>query len=508
MGGMEIPAFLTNLNTLSIIVFLLIAAAIVWRDRENIERHSIVLVRRTKHGVEFLDRVAALWPRIWKHWASVGVVIGFLLMIPMFFLILHQTVKLFLVADAVIPVQPLLPTASTFTDPTQAGYFGIPFWYFMVSISVVLVVHEMMHGVIARVEDFAVEYVGLILIAILPGAFVQPEGQKDFFEPDDDAETEKQSPWDQGKWTTRLRVLAAGPWANITLALFLAILLIAVPFVAGNVLEPAGIIENNGVPIVNVSDGSPAQQAGLTTGMLITGVNGNDTYTLNRFRSTMDRFTVGDTATIRTQDQGTFDVTLAAGEIANTNITFRPAPVDRLLPVMEQRYPGTIDTYERYNDWLVGDCPGGQRQGVCTVTDTQLEVARWEWIQSEYPALDQRAQQRIAELEPQIEEPEPRGVLGIMIAGQHERDIAFGLDPLLPVLGILFALTYIVALINLAIGTANLLPVKGLDGGWMLSILLDRFVPDRSQRISRIVTVITLLLIGISFAFFLARIFL
>lgn len=498
---MTVPAFLTNLNTLSIIAFILLAVFLLWRDRENIERHSIVFVRRTKEGVHILDRVARINPRLWNIWATLGVVVGFVIMVPMFVLILHQTLKLFLVADAVVPVQPLLPTASTFTNPAQAGYFGIPFWYFMVSISVVLVVHEMMHGVIARVEDFNVEYVGLILIGILPGAFVQPEGQKDFFEPEegeDDAEAEEgsQSPWDQGSWIARLRVLAAGPWANITLALLLGLLVFGAPIIAAHTLGPMGIVENEGVPVLNVSPGSPAEQAGLASGMLITGINGNDTYTTTAFTTEMNRYNAGDTVTVRTATNGTFDVTLTGPEQrSGENVTYRPALIDRFLPRIEKEHPGTIDWYEAHNNWVVAE-------------DKRLELLRWRWIQENHPALETTAEQRIQELESDIGEQPQRGLLGITIQGIQEMDIKYGLEALLPVVQILYLLLYVVGLINLAIGTANLLPVKGLDGGWMLSILLERFVPEKEPRITRWVTVTTILLIAISFAFFLVRVLL
>jgi len=218
--------------------------------------------------------------------------------------------------------------------------------------------------------------------------------------------------------------------------------------------------------------------------------------------------TAGDTITVRTRDHGTFDMRLEAAGRTAGNVTFQPAPVDRILPRLEQQFPGTIAFYEQYNDWLVGDCPGGRQQGVCSVTATQLELARWEWIRDEYPALKERAEQRIAEREPQIDQPAPAGVMGILIPRRHAMDVEYGLDPLLPVVDVLYMLLYYVALINLAIGTANLLPVKGLDGGWMLSILLEEFVPEKEPRITRAVTITTLLLIGISFAFFLGRLFL
>ena len=49
------------------IAFLLALVAInyvVWRDRANIERAGVILVRRTEAGLAFLDRVSRI--PIWK----------------------------------------------------------------------------------------------------------------------------------------------------------------------------------------------------------------------------------------------------------------------------------------------------------------------------------------------------------------------------------------------------------------------------------------------------------
>lgn len=484
----DVQSMLTDPNILSIIVFLAFAAYLLWRDRENIERYSVIFVRRTKKGIHYLDEVARLNPRIWRIWSTVGIVVGFGLMLLIFVLVLHQTLKLFLVANAVAPVAPVLPTASTFTDPTQAGYLGIPFWYFLIGISVVMVVHEMMHGVIARVEDFDIEYVGLLLLAFIPGAFVQPAGQRDFFEPKEDNDDQKpQSPWDQGNWVSRLRVLAAGPWANVTLALVLGGILAGAGIAGGTISDSQGYITYHGMEIVNVSEDSPAAVAGLQPGMVATTINGNTTNSPAEFQQAVNGLTAGQTVTVETVESGSFTVTLGPRP-GSDNATYRPALIDHLLPRLEQRYPGTIDTYEAYNNWIAPD-------------DKRLEVARWEWIQNNYPSLDTRAQQRVQELEQQ-QEPLP-GFMGIRV--QPDMTMAGWLETTLPILQTLFLMTYVVALLNLLIGTANLLPVKGLDGGWMVSIFLERFAPTREKRVTRTITIVTLLMILISFIFLIAR---
>lgn len=497
---MAVPGFLTDLNIVSIILFIALAAYVMWRDRANIERHSVVFVRRTKRGINFLNEVAHLNPKIWRIWSTAGIVVGFLAMAGILYLITKQTLKLFLVSSAVPPVQPVLPTASTFTNPAQAGYFGIPFWHFMVGISVVMVVHELMHGVIARVEDFEVEYVGLILLAIIPGAFVQPKGQKDFFEDDEDESEEKQSPWDQGNWVSRLRVLGAGPWANITLAALLLGLIVGAGAVSSNYLGPNGYYEHQGMKITQVVNGTPAAESGLQNGMIITAIGGNNTTTYSEFNTAANALKPDTPTDIRTKRNGTFTVHTGSRQ---QNYTFEPAMIDYVLPVLEKQYPGAISTYEAHNDWIVGKCPGqAMGGGECTVTEERLELARWQWVKQQYPALSDTADQRIAELKPQVQE-KADGYVGIMV--QPETTYKQGIKPFVGPTMLLLSLLYIVTILNFAIGTANLLPVKGLDGGWMLSILVERFAPEKEPRITGIVTLFTIGMIAISFAFLILK---
>ncbi|MDY6769504.1 MAG: site-2 protease family protein [Candidatus Nanohaloarchaea archaeon] len=476
-----------SLNVLSIAAFLAGLAYIIWRDRDSIERYSIVFVRRTKRGIHYLDRAAALSPRLWRVWATLGVAAGFAGMIAVFVLIVTQTLKLFLVGGATPPVGPVLPTVSTVTTPQQAGYLGLPFWHFMIALSVVLVVHEMMHGVIARVEGFDIEYVGLLLIGIIPGAFVQPEGQRDFFEPGEGEE--KSSPWRDGSPLARLRVLAAGPFANVTLAAILFLALSAAFTTAHGSPELRGAYRHSGMQVLNVSDGSPAARAGLERGMTITAIDGSDTLDLNGFKAATSDLRANETVTVTTRGNGTFEVRLERRQPSG-NITYTPAPIDYVLPYLEQVAPGTIDAYEDYNDIIAGS------------GDRTTRIGRWRWVRQHYDRLDAAATDRIRELRAQDTGP-AEGYMGILVAPATA--VKDGAAPFIGPLMTAAQVVFFIALLNLMIGIANLLPVKGLDGGWMLDTVLQEYMPGRADVVVRWVSLVTVATIGISFAFLIAK---
>jgi membrane-associated protease RseP (regulator of RpoE activity) len=88
----------------------------------------------------------------------------------------------------------------------------IPFWYGIIGLITVLVVHEFAHGILARSENVAIKSMGAILVTIIPiGAFVEPD--------EEELKAKDRMP--------RMRVYAAGSFANILLAIFAGLALIA-----------------------------------------------------------------------------------------------------------------------------------------------------------------------------------------------------------------------------------------------------------------------------------------
>ena len=85
----------------------------------------------------------------------------------------------------------------------------VPFLAGLIALATVLIVHEFSHGIQAVGEKIPIKSIGLLLVAILPGAFVEP----------DEDELKKASK------ISRLRVYGAGSMANMTLAL-IAILIV------------------------------------------------------------------------------------------------------------------------------------------------------------------------------------------------------------------------------------------------------------------------------------------
>ena len=88
----------------------------------------------------------------------------------------------------------------------------LPFWYWLIAIFVIAVVHEFSHGIVARAHNIPVKHTGLAFFGPIIGAFVEPDEKK----------------LRAGKDITQYSVYAAGAFSNVILAL-LALLLLAYP---------------------------------------------------------------------------------------------------------------------------------------------------------------------------------------------------------------------------------------------------------------------------------------
>ena len=234
--------------TLSVIAFFAILGVLIYKDRKNIELNSyVIIMRRTKRFTKLIDRIASFSPRFWRAVGSVAVVVCFIVMAYGTYLLVQTA---YLVYTGVIN-QPALQIALPIPSSQMSvgpGFIGIPFWFWILTIAIILIPHEAFHGVIARAQKIKLKNVGLLLLIIFPGAFVEP----------DEKEVKK------SKLLTKLRIFAAGTFVNVTIG-FLIILLVQ------NLLWAPSV---NGLAITNVNSTAPAGIVGMKPGMVIESIDG------------------------------------------------------------------------------------------------------------------------------------------------------------------------------------------------------------------------------------------
>lgn len=229
----------------ALIVYVLWRRGYLGRDR-TLSLFGPALMIKTKKGREFIDRVGRR-RRLWSVAGDLAIVLAAVTMVAMIVLLLIDAFVSFSLSASQAP------------SPQEAlGIPGInpiiPLGYGIVALVVGVVLHELFHGFVARSQKIGVKTLGVLWCVVPIGAFVEQ----------DDADME------QANRRRRDRVAAAGILANFLLAV--------VFFVALSAIIASSIAPNaNGVGVVGVVGGYPAQNATIAPGDIITSVNGTPT---------------------------------------------------------------------------------------------------------------------------------------------------------------------------------------------------------------------------------------
>lgn len=239
-------------------------------ERYNLQLWGPAILWKTKRGRRLLDRLAR-HERFWKVYASLGV--------PAVLLSMAGMLALVLVSLYAVIQQP--PEPSRITEPQNVLLIPgvnefVPLVWGIVGLAVTLVVHELSHAVLARAEGIEVNSMGLIFLIVPLGGFAEP----------DEEQMEAAAPW------SRVRVFSAGIVSNLVLGILAFAVLIAVVGAAHQAAD--------GVVIRGVEPGSPADEAGLETGMILTGVDGSTVTDVDSFLAAMNGTAPNQTVAVST----------------------------------------------------------------------------------------------------------------------------------------------------------------------------------------------------------------
>lgn len=261
--------------------FVIWTVALIFNNRlsnHGFEINFPVIMWRTERLRGLIKRISDISPRFWKYFMTVGIVVSFGAMIGMTWLLVSslETITTTPSVSLVIPGVEM---------PGSSVY--VPLGYGLIGLATVLVVHEFSHGILAISEKINIKSIGLLLFAIIPGAFVEP----------DEDELNLSSKLSQ------LRVYAAGSVANISLAAISLIIFLLISSYA----IPANFQEN-GIEISRVVSDSPASEF-LKEGMIIESIDNHTVDDSNSYVDIVGSFKPGDNVTVST-NEGSYTLTL------------------------------------------------------------------------------------------------------------------------------------------------------------------------------------------------------
>ena len=378
-----------TLEIASIIAFFAILAILAYRDRKNIEFKYGLMTRRTKKGKRLIYQFAKKHRRKLLMLGNVGIVVCIGVSIYGFSTLLLSSYNvIFRPEEIQQSFAMVLPSVTGIEYPSFA--IGVPFWYWIIGVFLVLMAHEPMHGLLARAEKITIKSFGVLLLIALPGAFVEP----------DENQIKKLS------IRKKMRIYTAGSFGNFILAALLAIII----FVCLEPLFFRGAVAYGYLNYTeyNLTEPFPAEKLNMTGAILaIDGINVED--------------------------------------------------VEGLSEIMSNKLP--------WQTILIKTTKG----------EYQLTLTK----------------------DPKNE---MKGYMGIFVGDSKILKDEYRNDPIFsPVLRSTTELLLWVLFLNVGIGTANLLPIKPLDGGLMFEEVMKLFFKKRSvKNIVNVVSILTLLLILIA----------
>jgi len=235
--------------TISVVAFFIVLGIILYIDRKKIEwKYLVLFMRRTKRFGKIINSIAKIAPKAWKAFYTFGILIGILAMI--YGIAMTGTVSYKIITGEIDGAAARIILPSFSAEETIGSYsINIPFWTWMLVIALILIPHELFHGIAARAEKVRLKSVGVMLLAFFPGAFVEPDEYQ----------------LNRKPLATRLRVYCAGTYANFIIALIAIIIFSTLVF---------PYLFQQGILITEVDEGSPAQEIGLQNTTILTEVNG------------------------------------------------------------------------------------------------------------------------------------------------------------------------------------------------------------------------------------------
>ncbi|VVB59474.1 Peptidase family M50 [uncultured archaeon] len=252
-------------NWTSLIILLIIIGAVWLIDRKNFKREGIVFLRRTEKGLDFINRFAKKHQKSLRIFGTLGIILSFGALgagyvfrtekkkhaaaktVIVLIILLAASLSIFKAAYAIpgalfgasgfvlsqfvagivsLFTVPNVTPSVQFVLPVQApGVFYVPIDFWLISIFVLLVVHEFSHAFVSRAEGIRVKSLGYGFMAVIPIGFAEP----------DERELKKTLS------IKKSRIFAAGSFSNIITAIISVILLTGIAFLTSAIYTTAGV---------------------------------------------------------------------------------------------------------------------------------------------------------------------------------------------------------------------------------------------------------------------------
>lgn len=222
-------------------------------EKYGFEIKAYSLVYKNKQVNSILIKILSRTKRGIRVFADVSVIAGFLMMGFAFWFLGNNVLNYFVAQDDFAELTVLIPGVTLTSAPAIT--------YFLLSIPIILVIHEGAHGIVAALEKIRIKTGGFAIFIALFAGFVEPDEEE----------------FDKAKKISKLRVIGAGATSNVLFAFVLGAILLTNPFFAMVLPEPLLSVFYElpeGVLVLSIIENSGAEKAGMQANDIITSING------------------------------------------------------------------------------------------------------------------------------------------------------------------------------------------------------------------------------------------
>ena len=251
--------------TQNAIIYVLIAWVIIFvtakglkLQKYGVEIKVYSLVYKNKGVNSVFIKILSRTRRGIRVFADVSVIAGFLMMGYAFYFLLNNISNFFVAQDEFSELTVLIPGVTLTSAPAIA--------FFLLSIPIVLVMHEGAHGIVAALEKIKIKTGGFAIFIALFAGFVEPDEEE----------------FNKAKKISKLRVIGAGATSNVMFAIVLGAIMLTNP-IFGMVLDSIPLFGevilnvfyelSQGVLVLSIIENSGAEQAGMQANDIITSIN-------------------------------------------------------------------------------------------------------------------------------------------------------------------------------------------------------------------------------------------
>ena len=233
-------------------VAIIVTAKVLKLERYGFELKSYSLVYKNKQVQSVLTKILGRTKRGIRVFADVSVIAGFIMMGFAFWFLLSNVLKFFVEPSEFSELTVLIPGVTLTSSASIVN--------FLLSIPIVLVIHEGAHGIVATLEKIKIKTGGFAIFIAMFAGFVEPDEEE----------------FNKAKKISKLRVIGAGATSNVIFAFALGAILLTNPFFAMILPEP--LLSTfydlpDGVLILSIIENSGAEKAGLLANDIITSIN-------------------------------------------------------------------------------------------------------------------------------------------------------------------------------------------------------------------------------------------